>query len=59
MQDITDYPGEIALTLMSEEKPEVNGAAVRFGTLAQMTVKGAEQITADEIPIHDDRLHLA
>ena len=59
MQDITDYPGEIALTLMSEEKPEINSAAVRFGILAQMTVKGAERITTEEIPIHDDRLHLA
>ena len=59
MQDITDYPGEIALTLMSEEKPEINGATVRFGTLAQMAAKGAERITTEEIPIHDDRLHLA
>ena len=59
MQDVTDYPGEIALTLMSEEKPEANGAVVRFGTLAQMTVEGAGQITTEEIPIHDDRLHLA
>ena len=59
VQDVTDYPGEIALTLMSEEKPEVNGAAVRFGTLAQMTVKGAGRITTEELPIHDDRLQLA
>ena len=59
MQDVTDYPGEIALTLMSEEKPEANGAVVRFGTQAQMTVEGAEQITTEEIPIHDARLHLA
>lgn len=59
MQDVTDYPGEIALTLMSEERPEANGAVVRFGTLAQMTVEGAGRITTEEIPIHDDRLHLA
>lgn len=59
MQDVTDYPGEIALTLMSEEKPEANGAVVRFGTRAQMTMAGAERITTEEIPIHDDRLHLA
>lgn len=59
MQDVTDYPGEIALILMSEEKPEVNGAVVRFGTQAQMTVEGAGRITTEEIPIHDDRLHLA
>ena len=59
VQDVTDYPGEIALTLMSEEKPEANGAVVRFGTLAQMTVEHAERITTEEIPIHDDRLHLA
>ena len=41
------------------EKPEINSAAVRFGTLEQMTVKGAERITTEEISIHDDRLHLA
>ena len=51
MQDVTDYPGEIVLTLMSEEKPEATGAVVRFGTRAQMTVKGAGRITTEEIPI--------
>ena len=59
LQDATDYPGTVALTLMSVEKPAVDGCTVQFGTLAAARVSGAERIVTEAVPITDARLRQA
>lgn len=59
LQDETDYPGTAALTLMSAEPPAADGAALRFGTLAQAQVQGAERIVTEAVPVRDARLRQA
>ena len=59
ISDETDYPGLIALTLMSREKASVSGSSIQFGTLAASAVTGAKRITTEEIPIRDARLRTA
>ena len=54
--DETDYPGEVALTLMSQEKPTVTAAGVQFGTLAAAQIRGAARIVTEAVPITDARL---
>ena len=57
--DETDYPGTVALTLMSVEKPAVAADTVQFGTLAAAHVDGAARITTEAVPITDARLRQA
>ena len=59
VQDETDYPGTVALTLMSVEKPAVEGGTVQFGTLAAAYIKGAARIATEAVPITDPRLRQA
>ena len=59
LQEETDYPGEIALTLMSAEKPAADGPTLRFGALAAARFAGAERITTEAVPITDGRLRQA
>ena len=59
LRDETDYPGMVALTLMSVEKPAVDGSTVQFGTLAEAQVTGAQRITTEAVPITDPRLRQA
>ena len=59
MEDETDYPGAVALSLMSAEKPAFDGAVLRFGALAAATVAGAERVEIEPIPIRDPRLRAA
>ena len=59
LQEETDYPGTVALTLMSVEKPAVEGGTVQFGTLAAAHVDGAQRIMTESVPITDPRLHQA
>ena len=56
LRDETDYPGEVALTLMSQEKPTVTAAGVQFGTLAAAQINGAARIVTETVPITDARL---
>lgn len=56
MQDHTDYPKEVALTLMSVEEPTIHGTSLNFGTLANATFLGVTQIEVQKIPITDSRL---
>ena len=46
--DETDYPGEVALTLMSVEKPAADGSTVQFGTLAAARADGAVRIVTED-----------
>ena len=57
--DETDYPGTVALTLMSVEKPAVDGDTVAFGALAAAAVTGADKIVTEAVPIADPRLRQA
>ena len=58
--DETDYPGTVALTLMSVEKPQVEENSVRFGALARAALAGSlQKITAEAVPITDPRLRTA
>ena len=59
VQDETDYHGTVALTLMSVEKPAVEGGTVQFGTLAAAYIKGAARIATEAVPITDPRLRQA
>lgn len=59
LHDETDYLGEVALTLMSVEKPVADGATVRFGALAAARVDGAARIVTKAVPITDARLRQA
>lgn len=59
IEDATDYPGVTALSLMSAEKPEVTGDTVRFGTLGQAMVRGADRIQWEAVPVRDERLRAA
>lgn len=59
LRDETDYPGTVALTLMSVEKPAVDGDTVAFGALAAAAVTGADKIVTEAVPIVDPRLRQA
>lgn len=59
LRDETDYPGTVALTLMSVEKPAVDGDTVAFGALAAAAVTGADKIVTETVPITDPRLRQA
>ncbi len=59
LRDATDYPGTVALTLMSAEAPDVQGDTVHLGTLAEAKIRGAQRITTEAIPVTDARLRAA
>ena len=59
LQEETDYPSTVALTLMSVEKPAVDGSTVQFGTLAAAHIKGFAHIATEAVPITDPRLRQA
>ena len=59
LRDETDYPGTVALTLMSVEKPAISGACVHLGTLAEVKTDGAAKILVESVPITDARLRQA
>ena len=56
LRDETDYPGEVAFTLMSVEKPAADGGTVQFGTLAAARVDGAVRIVTEAVSVTDARL---
>ena len=59
IQDVTDYPGLIALNLMSVEPPAVNGGHIAFGALARAAAAGALRIETQAVPVRDVRLRTA
>ena len=59
LQDETDFSRTVALTLMSVEKPVVDGGTVQFGALAAAHIKGAARIATEAVPITDPRLRQA
>lgn len=59
MQDTTDYPGLVALSLMSVEPPVSADDGIAFGALARAAATGALRIETQAIPIRDVRLRTA
>lgn len=59
LQEETDFSRTVALTLMSVEKPAVEGGTVQFGTLAAAHIKGFARIATEAVPITDARLRQA
>ena len=59
LQEKTDFSRTVALTLMSVEKPAVEGGTVQFGTLAAAHIKGFARIATEAVPITDPRLRQA
>ena len=59
LKDETDFSRTVALTLMSVEKPAVEGSTVQFGTLAAAHIKGFARIATEAVPITDPRLRQA
>ena len=59
LREETDYPGKVALTLMSVEKPAADGDILRFGALAAARIEGAERIVTEAVPVTDARLRQA
>ena len=57
--DETDYPGLIALTLMSVEKPSAEADRILWGKLATCQLTGAEKISICPVPVSDPRLRTA
>lgn len=56
LTDRTDYPGTVALTLMSVEPPRLRKDGLAFGELAVLRADGAEHFLIEEIPVSDLRL---
>ena len=56
LRDVTDYPGTVALTLMSVEVPVWENGTLRFGKLARAEVQGAQRVTTQSVEITDERL---
>lgn len=64
VRDITDYPGTIALSLMSAEQPVFDGETLRFSELAAARLTTAElhgvpRVEIQPIPLCDPRLRAA
>ena len=60
IEDETDWPGEVRLTLMSEQPPAVQGGAVRFGALGEARPAGQLLgIETEAVPVTDARLRTA
>lgn len=60
LRDETDYPGTVALTLMSAEKTTVQGACIRFGTLGTAAFAASTQkISTEAVSVTDARLRAA
>ena len=59
IEDDTDYPGLVALNLMSVEPPTVDGDHIAFGALARAAVTGAARIETQAVPIRDVRMRTA
>ena len=59
IQDFTDYPGLVALNLMSVEPPAADGGSIAFGALARAAVTGATRIETQAVSIRDARLRTA
>ncbi len=57
--DVTDYPGDVALSLMSALPPRTRGNVLDFGRLATLTSTGADRFLIEGIPILDQRLRSA
>jgi hypothetical protein len=47
------------LTLVSQEKPSVQGNTLQFGTLGAVETEGMDSATVEEIPVTDPRLQRA
>ena len=57
LHDETDYPGTVALTLMSEQPPRQTEAGLSFGTLASLHwVTPPAQVVIEAVPVTDPRL---
>jgi len=54
--DETDYPGTVALSLLTEQPPAVQGEEILFGALARAAVTGAQRVVTQRVEITDERL---
>lgn len=52
-------PAAVVLSLMTYDRPSVDGNTVNVGALGKIIIDGASAITAEEIPINDKRLGIA
>lgn len=59
LTDESDYPRPILLSLMSVEKPCLEGGLLRFGALAAAALEGAADVLIEPVPIRDKRLRQA
>ena len=59
LRDETDYPGTIALTLMTMEKPQAQGNALHLGSTAVIRFSALPRLVTEAVPITDPRLRLA
>ena len=58
LHDATDYPGLVALTLMSVESPAMQDSTLHLGDAAALHVTGVIRTERQAIPISDARLRL-
>ena len=60
LYDETDYPGTVALTLMSAEAPQWQDDVLRFGTLAAAKFTDpVQRVDVQAVPVTDARLRTA
>ncbi len=60
LTDETDYPGEVQLSLMSQQPPALEDGVLHFGTLASARLEGnLLGVTTEALSITDARLRLA
>lgn len=58
LRDDTDYPGLVALSLMSVETPHLRESGLAFGGLAVLRAENAERFQVEELVIDDPRLRV-
>jgi len=59
ISDETDYPGQVALSLMSSLKPTVKAKLISLGSLASVHITGPCEIRTETVKITDPRLRVS
>lgn len=60
LRDETDYPGTVALSLLTTEEPGTEGCTIAFGTLGRARLAAPPlKITTERVEIQDPRLRTA
>ena len=59
LTDVTDYPGDVALSLMTALRPTAEGDTIRLEDAAAIALHGAQRVAVEPVPIGDPQLRSA